>query len=114
MLQYDNTGNFSQIVNKENINKCYSLKESSYSLLSLAIKMQSKELFNKLIEEKADLNLICDDKSPLMFAAKYGATDFAKKLMEKGANKSITNKKGYKAYDYAINYKFPEIAALLK
>lgn len=114
MLKFDNIGNFSQIVNKENINKCYSIKESSYSLLSLAIKTQSKELFNKLIEENADLNLVCDDKSPLMFAAKYGAADFTKKLLEKGADKNLANKKGYKAHDYAVNYKFPEIAELLK
>lgn len=114
MLKFDNTGNFSEIVTKDNINKCYSIKESSYSLLSLAIKTQSKELFNKLIEEKADLNLICDDKSPLMFAAKYGAVDFTKILLHKGADKNMANKKGYKAYDYAVNYKFPEIAELLK
>ena len=114
MLKFDNTGNFSEIVTKDNINKCYSIKESSYSLLSLAIKTQSKELFNKLIEEKADLNLVCDDKSPLMFAAKYGEKDFTKILLQKGADKNMTNKKGYKAYDYAVNHKFPEIAELLK
>jgi ankyrin repeat protein len=114
MLKFDNIGNFSQIVNKDNINKCYYIKDSSYSLLSLAIKTQSKELFNKLIEENANLNLVCDDKSPLMFAAKYGAINFAKKLLEKGADKNLANKKGYKAYDYAVNYKFPEIAELLK
>jgi hypothetical protein len=55
MLKYDNTAYFATLVNKENINACYPIENTAYTLLGLAIKMNSKEIFQKLIDEKADL-----------------------------------------------------------
>ncbi len=114
MLKYDNIDEFSTYVKKEDINKCFQIKESSYSLLALSIKMDSQKFFQKLIDEKADLNLICDDKTPLMFTAKYGNLEFAKKLLQKGADKNKKSNKGYTALDYAKKYNQPELVKILE
>lgn len=113
MLTYDDTSNFSTLVNKENLNSCYPIENTSYSLLALAIKMNSIKIFQKLIDEKADLEKICDGKTPLMFAAKYGNLIIAKKLLENGAKKDTKTDKGYSALDYAKKYDQKEIITLL-
>ncbi|MBP7173375.1 MAG: ankyrin repeat domain-containing protein [Cloacibacterium sp.] len=114
MLKYDNIDEFSTYVKKEDLNKCFQIKESSYSLLALSIKMDSQKFFQKLIDEKADLNLICDDKTPLMFATKYGNLALAKKLLERGADKNKKSNKGLTALDYAKKYDKPELVKILE
>lgn len=114
MLKYDNTAYFATLINKENINFCYQIENNSYTLLGLAIKMNSQQVFQKLIDEKADLEKSCDGKTPLMFAAKYGHTEFAKKLLANGAKKDTKTDKGYTALDYAKKYEKPEIIKLLE
>lgn len=114
MLKYDNTAYFNTLINKNNINTCYQIENNTYTLLGLAIKMNSKEIFQKLIDEKADLDKVCDGKTPLMFAAKYGNTEFIKKLLANGAKKEIKTTAGYTALDYAKKYEKPEIIKLLE
>jgi len=114
MLTYDNTEAFSTLVNKENINKCFQVENNTYSLLALSIKLNSKNVFQRLIAEKADLEKVCDGKTPLMFAAKYGNLEFAKKLLENGAKKETKTDKGYSALDYAKKYEKSEIIKLLE
>ncbi|TZG00212.1 ankyrin repeat domain-containing protein (plasmid) [Chryseobacterium panacisoli] len=114
MLKYDNTAYFNTLINKNNINTCYQIENNTYTLLGLTIKMNSKEIFQKLIDEKADLDKVCDGKTPLMFAAKYGNTEFAKKLLANGAKKEIKTSAGYTALDYARKYEKPEIIKLLE
>lgn len=114
MLKYDNTAYFTTLINKENINTCYQIKNNGYTLLGLAIKMNSQQVFQKLIDEKADLEKACDGKTPLMFAAKYGHADFTKKLLANGAKKDTKTDKGYTALDYARKYEKPEIIKLLE
>jgi ankyrin repeat protein len=114
MLKYDDISNFPTLVNKENMNACYPIENTSYSLLALAIKMNSSKVFQKLIDEKADLEKICDGKTPLMFAAKYGNLNIAKKLLENGAKKDTKTDKGYNALDYAKKYDQKEIITLLE
>ena len=114
MFKNDDIINFDKIVNKENINKCYPIEEFSYSLLALSIKMNKPNIFKKLITEKANLDLICDDKTPLMYSAKYGNIDFAKMLLENGANKRVTSNKGNTALDYAKKYDQKELIKILE
>ncbi|WPO82344.1 ankyrin repeat domain-containing protein [Chryseobacterium sp. JJR-5R] len=114
MVKYDDLTQFSSLVSKENINTCYQNENNSYSLLALSIKMNSKQVFQKLIAEKADLEKICDGKTPLMFAAKYGNLEFAKKLLENGAKKETRTDKGYSALDYARKYEKAELVKLLE
>lgn len=114
MISYDSTDDFSTAVTKENIDLCYKNQEASYSLLALAIKTNRPKVFQKLLDSNADLEKICDGKTPLMFAAKYGNVDFTKKLLEKGAKKTTKTSKGYTALDYAKKYEMPEIIKLLE
>ena len=114
MISYDSTEEFTKLVTKENIDLCFKTKDASYSLLALAIKADRPKVFQKLLDSNADLEKVCDGKTPLMFAAKYGNTEFAKKLIEKGANKSAKTEKGYTALDYAKKYEKPEIIKLLE
>lgn len=114
MLRYDDVSDFSTIVNKENIDRCYQNENNSYSLFALSIKLNSRKVFQKLIDEKASLEKICDGKPPLMFAAKYGNTDLAKKILDFGAKKEIKTDRGYNALDYAKKYEKTEVAKLLE
>ena len=114
MIKNDDTLVFSNNVTKENINLCYNLEENSYSLLALSIKMNSPNIFQKLLDANADLEKTCDGKTPLMFAAKYGNAAFVKKLMEKGAKKEAKTEKGYTAFDYAKKYNQYEIMKILE
>ena len=113
MFKNDDISNFDKIINKENINKCYPIEEFSYSLLALSIKMNKPNVFKKLINEKANLDLICDDKTPLMYTVKYGNLDFAKLLLENGANKKAISNKGNTALDYAKKYNQKELIIIL-
>lgn len=99
---------------KITINDCFDIEEASYTLLSLSIKMNKPNIFNKLIEQKANLNKICSDKTPLMYTAKYGQLDFAKTLIKAGADNNIKNEEGRTALDYAVKYKNTELQVLLK
>jgi ankyrin repeat protein len=114
MLKYDNTAYFNNLINKDNMNACYKIENNAYTLLGLAIKMNSKEVFQKLIDEKADLEKTCDGKTPLMFAAKYGNTEFTKKLLANGVKKDTKTSSGYTALDYAKKYEKPDIIKLLE
>jgi ankyrin repeat protein len=114
MMTYDDVAKFSALVNKENINTCYQNENTSYSLLALSIKLNSKQAFQKLIDEKADLERVCDGKTPLMFAAKYGNLELAKKLLDYGARKETKTEKGYTALDYAKKYEKADLIKLLE
>lgn len=114
ILKFDNVTRFTDLVNGKHINSCFKVEDNSYALLSLAIKMKSIRIFQKLIDEKADLEKICDGKSPLMFAAKYGDVHMAKKLLENGAKKETVTDKGFTALDYAKKYNQPELIKLLQ
>lgn len=114
ILKFDNVARFSDLVNGESINSCLRTENNAYTLLALAIKMKSVNIFQKLIDNKADLEKICDGKTPLMFAAKYGDVAMAKKLLENGAKKETVTDKGFTALDYAKKYNQPELIKLLQ
>lgn len=98
---------------KANAGDCFDVEGVSYSLLSISIKMQRPQIFNALIAAKADVNKICNDKSPLMYAAKYGQLDFAKALVKAGADVALANKEGQTAMAYATKYDKKEVQAFL-
>lgn len=104
ILKKDDAKGLKKELNKETINNCYEVGSSSYSLLILSIKLNSKECFTALTNRKADVDKDCNGKTPLIYAAKYGRLEMAKKLIKKGAN---FRKKynGRTALDYAKKYK---------
>ena len=60
------------------------------------------------------LNKICEDKSPLMYATKYGNIKYVKKLIENGAEINLKNEEGKTALDYAKKYEQTEIVHYLE
>ena len=86
------------------INECHSIKESSYSILVLSIKYGSEKVFAKCLELEADLNQICEDKTPLIYAIKYDKMEMFEVLLEKGADKTMKTKRGKTALQYAKKY----------
>lgn len=90
--------------NGHELNACYGEAGTTYSILVLSIKYDREKIFAKCLEEKADLDKICIDKTPLMYAVKYGRKDFFHALLKAGANKSALSLQGKTAYDYAQKY----------
>jgi len=82
-------------------------------LLALSIKASANKIFDALIKQKAELNKICDDKSALMSAAKYGMLDMAKALVNAGADPTLQNREHKTALDYAKKYDKKELTDFL-
>ena len=97
----------------QSINSCFLLEDKPYSLLTLSIKASANKIFDALIKQRAELNKICDDKSALMSAAKYGMLDMAKALVKAGADPTLQNKEHRTALDYAKKYDKKELTDFL-
>lgn len=68
--------------------------------LILAVDCGNSELFNLLIQNKADVNITFDEWSVLHNAAERGNEEFARILIENGANPEY-EAKGYTALEHA-------------
>ncbi len=98
---------------KATLNDCFDLEGNSYSLFAVSIRMDRPKTLEALIKEKADLNKMCNDKTPLMYAAKYGKLAAAQALIKAGADFKIANQDKETALDYAIKYKNKELETYL-
>lgn len=96
------------------LDDCFSIEGTSYTLLAISIKMDKSSVFNYLVTKKAAINKICKDKSPLMFAAKYGKIAMVKALIKAGADVKQMSDEHKTALDYAVRYKQPDIEQYLK
>ena len=86
-------------------NACLDQKGLKFSLLGLSIKFKAQQCFEYLIsKEKINLDLACNDMSPLMYASKYNQLEMVKTLIEAGADKTKENN-GKTALDIAKKYK---------
>lgn len=113
-FQSDNVAAFKKAFSKSDYNKCFTVKETSYTLLSYSVKYERKNVFNDLLSNGADVNKACDNQTPLMVAARYGKADLAKALLKKGANKTLKNEKGETAKDFSVKYEKPALTEILK
>lgn len=91
------------------IDSCLLLEQKPCSLFAISIRSKSIKVLQDLISTKADVNKICDDKSPLMYAAKYGELEAAKVLVKAGADIGLKNREGKTALDYARKYEKKEL-----
>ncbi len=114
VLKYDSTERLQILLEKADKNACYETGNSTYTLLALAIKAEAKKSVDHLIAENVDLEKACADKTPLMYAAKYGNLAVAKALIKAGAKASTTNTKGRTALDYATKYEQKELQTYLE
>lgn len=112
-LQTDNVEEFKKSVSKGDYDKCLSVKEENYTMLSYSIRNEKNNIFNFLLSSKSDVNKSCNGVTPLMIAAKYGRMDMAKNLLKNGADKAAKDSKGKTAKDYAVEAKQTAMAMVL-
>lgn len=109
----DNVSSLKSQLEPAQLNECYAVKDSSYALLAMAIKMKATDcLAHLLSQEGVDVDKTCGGKTPLMYAAKYNQLEMLKSLLNAGADRSI-EKKGSTALDYAKKYKHQDIIHFL-
>ncbi|NNF34235.1 MAG: ankyrin repeat domain-containing protein [Saprospiraceae bacterium] len=110
-----NENDLDLLINTENIDICIEIENARpISYLSLSIENNSMSTVKYLVEAGADLELACFDKTPLMYAVKYGHLDMVEYLLNAGADIDKVSIENKTAMDYAINYDHPEIADYLK
>ena len=103
------------LVSKSSLNTCYKVSNSyPINLLAFSIEKNSFESLKFFVEKGANLELACYDKTPLMYAVKYGHITMVKYLLKKGADINKISVEGKTAMDYAVKYNHPEIESFLK
>lgn len=114
-MKNDDVVLLNQNITDSNKNDCIEINGTDYTLLAIAIKLDSTKIFEELItSHKVDLDNICEDKTPLMYAVKYGKEEMVIKLLEAGVNTDKTSKKGKTVLYYAEKYDQKSIAKILK
>ncbi|MBW7675797.1 ankyrin repeat domain-containing protein [Chryseobacterium chendengshani] len=113
-IQSDNIQKFKAAFTKADYDKCLSVKDASYTMLSYSALNNKKNISEFLISNKADVNKACDGVTPLMNAAMFGQTAMVKMLLAKGADKNVKDANGLSAKDYALKYNFSAVATMLK
>lgn len=113
IFQTDKIEDIKKVFKKDELTKCFDIKQVPYNLLSLSARYERVNLINYLFENNVDVNKSCSDTTPLMYAAMYGYTDTVKLFLKKGAKKEVKDRNGKTAKDHALENKHLETAALL-
>ena len=103
-----------EIIPKESMTTCFDTKRGTGNYLEIAIVEGSLKSFKYFIENGANIEQVCDNKTPLMLAAKYNELNMVEYIIKAGANLDFVSIKGKTALDYAIEYNRPEIVSYLK
>ncbi|MBT8235476.1 MAG: ankyrin repeat domain-containing protein [Bacteroidia bacterium] len=104
-IKYGHTEYLDEWIAAENVNTCLEVgSRKTYNYLAISIKLKSLKSLEYFVDRGADIEAVCEVKTPLMFAAKYGQLDMIKYLLDKGADprKKI---RSYSASDYARKFK---------
>lgn len=107
-IKSGNIRELEKLVDKSTINDCFFMEDESGNYLVHCITYQSLPALQFFVEEGADLESVCERKTPLMYAAKYGELEMVKYLVDKGADVLATNR-GRTPLDYAKVYEHAEI-----
>ena len=113
-FQTGNVEEFKKAFPKASYNKCFDVKDESFTPLAYATRFNKAELFNYLLQNGADINLACKGTTPLIEGAKFDAPELVKILLQKGADKNAKDSFGFTAKDYATQYKRTKVLELLK
>jgi len=113
-IKYGRTEYLEQYSTASAINDCMGVGNSKkYNLLAISIKLKSIKSLKFFVEKGADLENVCDDKTPLMYAAKYGQLEMFKYLVEQGADMDVSLR-GSKAMSYARRFNNRDIVKYIK
>jgi len=113
-IKHGNIEELEKFTSPELINKCIGVADSKkYNYLTISIKLKSMKSLKFFIEKGANIENICADKTPLMYASKYGQYEMVKYLVEKGADLNASYR-GKKANDYARLFNHFKISKYLR
>ena len=113
-IKYGRIENLEKYSGPDAINDCIGVGNSKkYNFLAISIKLKSLKSLKYFIEKGADIENVCDDKTPLMYAAKYGQIAMFKYLVEHGAELDVSIR-GNKALSYARRYNHRDIVRYIK
>ncbi len=114
LIKYGKTEQLESLTTAGNINDCYGVGDSKkYNYLAISIKLKSIRSLRYFIGKGAKIEGVCADKTPLMYAAKYGQLEMVKYLVEQGADLTASYR-GKTAMDFASQYHYREIRAYFK
>ncbi len=86
-IKYGRTENLEHLIAAGHIDECVGVADSKkYNYLAISIKLKSMESLRYFVENGADIEGVCADKTPLMYAAKYGQLEMLQYLVARGAN----------------------------
>ena len=78
-IKYGNTEQLEKLIAPEAINGCFGVADSKkYNYLAMSIKLKSMKSLQYFIAKGADIEGVCADKTPLMYAAKYGPLEMVR------------------------------------
>ncbi|MBT8184942.1 MAG: ankyrin repeat domain-containing protein [Eudoraea sp.] len=113
-IKYGRTENLVKYAGPGTINGCRGVGNSKkYNFLAISIKLKSIKSLKFFVENGANIEGVCADKTPLMYAAKYGQLAMVKYLVEQGADPAVSIR-GNRAINYARRYHHTEIVRYLK
>ena len=113
-IKYGRTENLKNLITEYRINECLGVADSKkYNYLAISIKLKSMKSLRYFVENGADIEGVCADKTPLMYAAKYGQLEMVEYLVQKGADLSATYK-GKTTLSYARQFHHRDIIKYLK
>ena len=111
-LKKDDTTALAKFVNDTNKNTCLTAGTRQFTLLQLAVQMQSSKAVAYLIDQEVDPDAGCGNLTPLMHAAKSGQLELVKALLKAGATTDM-KVNGKTALDLALMNDHQAIVALL-
>ena len=112
-IKYGLTENLKHLITADRINECVGVGDSKkYNYLAISIKLKSIKSLRYFVENGANIEGVCADKTPLMYAAKYGQLEMARYLVQKGADLNATYK-GKTAIIFARQFHQRDIAKYL-
>ena len=113
-IKYGHSENLKQFITQEHIDACVGVADSKkYGYLAISIKLKSMESLRYFVENGADIEGVCSDKTPLMYAAKYGQLEMLQYLVAQGANLNATYK-GRTALGFARQFRRRAIVRYLR
>jgi len=113
-VKYGQTEKLEHLISPDRINECVGVEGGKkYSYLAISIKLNSMKSLRYFVENGADIEGVCADKTPLMYAAKYGRLQMVQYLLQQGADLSATYK-GKTALSFARQFRQREIIKYLR
>ena len=113
-IKYGQIQYLDQWITNDHLDACISTgKSKTYNYLAMSIKLNSMKSLKYFVDRGANIENACEDKTPLMYTAKYDKLDMFNYLIEKGADPSI-KVRGKTAMYFARTFHNYEIVRALR